>query len=199
MLRIIRSADYPARPWKNGGGTTRDIVVSPPGASLDDFDWRLSLAHVDRDGPFSRFDDVDRTLVLLSGAMTLHERDRRIDLVRNEPLAFEGERAIEAKVGSGSTLDFNVMSRRGRARHSVRRESFSEGANIEASMGSTIILFALEQGLIVEGEQLDVHDTAIITVQRALVAGAHGAVDSTRDRDRRYSSERALNASHLVS
>ncbi|MGH8239205.1 MAG: HutD/Ves family protein [Steroidobacteraceae bacterium] len=176
MLRIIRSADYPARPWKNGGGTTRDIVVSPPGASLDDFDWRLSLAHVDRDGPFSRFDAVDRTLVLLSGAMTLHERDRRIDLVRNEPLAFAGERAIEARVGSGATLDFNVMSRRGRARHSVRRESFSAGANIEAPVGSTIILFALERGLMVEGEQLDVHDTAIVTVQHAVVAGAHGAV-----------------------
>jgi len=81
MLRIIRSADYLTRPWKNGGGTTRDIASSPPGASLDDFVWRLSLAQVDRDGPFSRFDNVDRTLVLLSGAMTLHEQDRRIDLI----------------------------------------------------------------------------------------------------------------------
>ena len=94
MLRIIRNADYPARPWKNGGGTTRDIAASPPGASFDDFDWRLSLAQVDRDGPFSRFDGVDRTLVLLTGAMTLHEQDRRIDLVRHEPVTFAGERAI---------------------------------------------------------------------------------------------------------
>ena len=70
------------------------------------FDWRLSLAQVDRDGPFSRFDNVDRTLVLLSGAMTLHEHDRRIDLVRNEPFAFAGERAIEATVGGGSTARF---------------------------------------------------------------------------------------------
>jgi uncharacterized protein len=176
MLRILRSADYPARPWKNSGGTTRDIVVSPPGASLDDFDWRLSLAQVDRDGPFSRFDNVDRTLVLLSGAMTLHERDRRIDLVRHEPFAFEGERAVEATVGSGSTLDLNVMSRRGCARHSVRRESFSERTNIEATSDSTIVCFALEPGLIVAGEPLDAHDTAIIAAQRVLVAGATGAV-----------------------
>ena len=79
MLRILRNADYPSRLWKNGGGTTRDILVSPPGASLDGFDWRLSLAQVDRDGPFSRFDNVDRTLILLSGAMTLQDPDRRID------------------------------------------------------------------------------------------------------------------------
>jgi uncharacterized protein len=171
-MRILRSLDYVTRPWKNGGGVTRDIMVSPPGASLDTFDWRLSLAQVDRDGPFSRFDNVDRTLVLLSGAMTLHEGDRRIDLARNEPFAFEGERAIEATVGGGSTLDFNVMTRRGRARHTARRKLFSERTACDASTGSTILLFALERGLIVDGEQLDLHDSAIITAQRVSVAAA---------------------------
>src|SRR5512139_1209389 len=154
MLRIIRSADYPARPWKNGGGTTRDIIVSPPGASLDDFDWRLSLAQVDRDGPFSRFEGVDRTLVLLTGAMTLHEQGRRIDLVRHEPAMFEGERAIDATVAGGATLDFNVMTRRGRVRHVVRRESFKKQRDIAAAAADTIVLFALESGLTVDGEHL---------------------------------------------
>ena len=169
MVRILRSVGYVARPWKNGGGTTRDIVVSPPGASLDTFDWRLSLAQVDRDGPFSRFDDVDRTLVLLSGAMTLHEGDRRIDLVRNEPFAFAGERAIEATVAGGATLDFNVMTRRARASHTARRESFSKQAHVATRAGSTVVLFALERGLVVDGERLDVHDTAIIDAERVSV------------------------------
>jgi environmental stress-induced protein Ves len=169
MVRIFRSVDYVARPWKNGGGTTRDIAVSPPGASLDTFDWRLSLAQVDRDGPFSRFDNVDRTIVVLSGAMTLHERERRIDLLRNEPFAFEGERAIEATVAGGSTLDFNVMTRRGRASHTARRESFSTPAHIETRAGSTVVLFALERGLVVDGERLDLHDTAIINAERVSV------------------------------
>jgi environmental stress-induced protein Ves len=169
MARILRSVDYVARPWKNGGGTTRDIVVSPAGASLDTFDWRLSFAQVDRDGPFSRFDNVDRTLVLLSGAMTLHERDRRIDLVRNEPFAFAGERAIEATVGGGATVDFNVMTRRGRANHIARRESFSKQSNIATRAGRTIVLFVLERGLIVDGERLDAHDTAIVNAERVSV------------------------------
>jgi environmental stress-induced protein Ves len=176
MLRILRSADYLARPWKNGGGTTRDIVVSPPGASLDDFDWRLSLAQVDRDGPFSRFEDVDRTLVLLDGAMTLQDRNGRIELARNEPVTFEGERAIEATLAGGSTLDFNVMTRRGRARHAVRRQLFSGHTQIEANAGTTIILFALERGLSVARDSLDTHDVAIITAQRVLVAAAADAV-----------------------
>ena len=172
MARMLRSVDYVVRPWKNGGGTTRDIAVSPAGASLDTFDWRLSLAQVDRDGPFSRFDDVDRTIVLLEGAMTLHESDRRIDLVPNEPLAFAGERAIEATVAGGYTLDFNVMTRRGRARHTARREIFNKPTHVEPRGGSTVVLFALEHGLIVDGEHLGVHDTFIITAQRVSVATA---------------------------
>lgn len=174
MLRILRSNDYPSRPWKNGGGTTRDIIVSPTGAALDDFDWRVSLAQVDRDGPFSRFDDVDRTLVLLSGAMTLHEPERRIELIRGEPVAFPGERAIAATLSGGPTLDFNVMTRRGRARHTVRREVFGTHADVESAHGSTIIVFALETGLSVGGESLDIHDTAIITAQSAQLSAATG-------------------------
>jgi environmental stress-induced protein Ves len=176
MLRILRSADYPTRPWKNGGGTTRDIAVSPPGASLDDFDWRLSLAQVDRDGPFSRFDNVDRTLVLLSGAMTLHEPGRRIDLVRHRPFTFAGERAIEAAVAGGATLDFNVMTRRGRTRHVARLESFTQQVSIAAAAGKTLVLFALDSGLTVGTEQLHTYDTAIISAAQVAVAAATGVV-----------------------
>ena len=170
MLRILRHSDYPSRPWKNGGGTTRDILVSPPGASLDEFDWRLSLAQVDRDGPFSRFDNVDRTLVLLSGAMTLHEPHRRIELVRGEPVEFPGERTIDATLHGGATIDFNVMTRRGRVTHSVRQEIFSARASVEATDGSTIVLFALEDGLRVEGESMNAYDTAVIEAQTAVVS-----------------------------
>jgi environmental stress-induced protein Ves len=172
MLRILRNADYPSRPWKNGGGTTRDILVSPPGASLDEFDWRLSLAQVDRDGPFSRFDNIDRTLVLLSGAMTLHEPDRRIELVRGEPVAFPGERTISATLQGGATLDFNVMTRRGRATHNVRYEVFNSRANVEPTDASTIVLFALEDGLRVDGESMNAYDTAVIVAQSVVVSAA---------------------------
>lgn len=178
MLRIIRSADYPTRPWKNGGGTTRDIAVSPPGASLDDFAWRLSLAQVDRDGPFSRFDNVDRTLVLLSGAMTLHEQDRHIDLIRHQPVVFAGERAIAATVSGGSTLDFNVMTRRGRARHVVRCESFGKQVSLAASAGKTIALFALGNGLTVDSEQLHAYDSAILSASQFAVFAGVGDVDA---------------------
>ncbi len=52
------------RPWKNGGGMTADVAASPPGAGMDGFDWRVSIARVEADGPFSVFPGVDRTMAL---------------------------------------------------------------------------------------------------------------------------------------
>ncbi|HEY7639114.1 MAG TPA: HutD family protein [Steroidobacteraceae bacterium] len=181
MLSIIRSTDYPSRPWKNGGGTTRDIIVSPAGASLERFDWRISLAQVERDGPFSRFDEVDRTLVLLSGAMTLHEVGRRIELVRGEPYAFAGEREIVASVSGGSSLDFNVMTRRGHAVHRVTSSVFGERVTMNVVSNSSlfrtaIVVFALDCGIVIDDERLGLHDTAIITEHNAVVRASAGRV-----------------------
>jgi uncharacterized protein len=170
MIRVIRSAEYPTRPWKNGGGQTRDICMVPPAASLDDFVWRISLAQVDRDGPFSRFANVDRTLVVLSGAMTLRDGERLFALnSQAAPFVFAGEQAITATLDGESTVDFNVMTRRGRARHSVRRAVFKHASEVAGAAGHTVVLFALEPGLSVEGEALNRHDTAIIGLQPARV------------------------------
>ncbi|QSN63645.1 HutD family protein (plasmid) [Caballeronia sp. M1242] len=121
-VTIIPGASLIAVPWKNGGGITREIAAGPPGASLDAFAWRLSVADVSSDGAFSAFTGVDRALVLLDGAgMLLAEaggREHRLD----EPLAmarFAGETPIHASLIDGPTRDFNVMVRRDRARMSV--------------------------------------------------------------------------------
>jgi uncharacterized protein len=108
----------PARPWKNGAGLTREIAAHPPGAGLDDFDWRVSVAQVVRDGPFSAFPGVDRCIVLLRGdGLRLHFGAGAIDHVLDtpgSPFVFPGEQAVEADLLGGATSDFNVMTRRGR-------------------------------------------------------------------------------------
>ena len=68
MVRLLTPADFHSMPWKNGAGRTTEIAVHPPGAALDTFAWRVSIADVERDGPFSRFPGIDRTIVLLEGA-----------------------------------------------------------------------------------------------------------------------------------
>ena len=72
-MRLLRASDHRRMPWKNGGGMTVEIAVSPEGAGIEDFDWRVSMAFVEQDGPFSIFPGIDRTLAVLSGdGIVLH-------------------------------------------------------------------------------------------------------------------------------
>lgn len=122
-MRRINLDSAPRRPWKNGGGETRELAVAPPGAGLDDFDWRISCAQVASGGPFSAFPGVDRSLAVLEGA------GLRLDLgagevleldVESAPLQFAGEQAVSAELLDGPVGDFNVMTRRARWRHDLQ-------------------------------------------------------------------------------
>jgi environmental stress-induced protein Ves len=66
-VKVVCASECRTTAWKNGGGSTTEIAVAPMGASLDDFDWRVSMARVASDGPFSEFAGIDRTLDILKG------------------------------------------------------------------------------------------------------------------------------------
>ncbi|TWS96157.1 HutD family protein [Reyranella sp. CPCC 100927] len=107
----------PATPWKNGGGTTREIASWPPGAGLDDFQWRISVATIGASGPFSRFAGIDRTIMLIDGD-GVHLRapdgsiDHRLD-VPLAPFAFSGDTPLDCTLLGGTSQDINVMTRHG--------------------------------------------------------------------------------------
>lgn len=113
-MRVLRAADRVATRWKNGGGVTREVLAWPPGAGLDGFDWRVSLADVAADGPFSAFPGVDRVLTVIAGDGLVLEIDGRpVRLEPGAPLAFPGEAAVMARLTAGPIRDLNVMVRRG--------------------------------------------------------------------------------------
>ncbi len=115
QLRLLPSHEYRRERWRNGSGWTREILRSP--ATGDDWDWRLSIAEIERDGPFSLFPGVDRELVLLqgSGVRLCFEDD---DVREVEPphgrVRFAGERDVFGELIDGPTHDFNLMWRRDR-------------------------------------------------------------------------------------
>ena len=132
MLHHFNRASLAPSPWKNGGGQTTEIAVWPLGASLDAFEWRISMATVEQDGPFSQFPDVDRTLAVLKGGLKLQFRDQPTSVLMpgSTPVSFPGDVAAKAELWGGPAHDLNVMTRRGQWRCTVegQRQSFRVAA-----------------------------------------------------------------------
>lgn len=130
-------------PWKNGGGVTTEIAVSPIGAGLDDFDWRVSMARVQGSGPFSQFAGIDRTLAVLEGEGIVLEIAGYPPTSINRATAlfsFPADVQTSATLIGGPITDLNVMTRRGRMTHSVERLVISAPVDIRTEAGTTLIL-----------------------------------------------------------
>ncbi|MGB8293150.1 HutD family protein [Rhizobium ruizarguesonis] len=123
-MRILRAGDHKRMPWKNGKGETVEIAVFPPDASINDFDWRVSMATVAEDGPFSIFPGIDRTLAILDGnGMVLDVAGSSPVLLTtaSDPLAFPADVPVAARLEDGAITDLNVMTRRKGLSHTLIR------------------------------------------------------------------------------
>lgn len=149
MPLLLSKENHLVTPWKNGGGTTTEIAIAPTGATLDNFDWRISLATIAQSGAFSSFPDIDRTLTLVEGAgVALQIDGQPVDLsVEHPTVVFAGEAAVHATVAGGATTDFNVMSRRSRYRHRFERLSFSGTQTVVRQSGALLLFLAAGEHL----------------------------------------------------
>jgi environmental stress-induced protein Ves len=112
----------PSVSWKNGGGTTRTLVVEPAGAGLDDFLWRISMAEIHASGGFSAFPGIERTILLWRGEGVVLRSPAWPEHVLTElyqPFGFSGEEDVICELVGGSTVDLNLMIRRGVARAAI--------------------------------------------------------------------------------
>lgn len=148
-MRVLRAADYRRMPWKNGGGVTAEIAVFPEGAGLDDFVWRASMAEVASDGPFSAFPGIDRTLTVLAGEglrLAVGDADAVLLTPASEPFPFAADQPAHGALAGGAVTDLNVMTRRGRAEHMVRRLHLA-GETAFGTPGATTLVFVESGGL----------------------------------------------------
>ncbi|OYU74808.1 MAG: hypothetical protein CFE45_33990 [Burkholderiales bacterium PBB5] len=110
-LLVIDTGRLPPQPWRNGGGSTRELLTWPEGA-----DWRLrvSLADISQDGPFSAFPGVDRWFAVVQGAgvrLALPGGPVKVT-ADSPPLAFDGADAPGCTLLDGPTRDLNLMCHR---------------------------------------------------------------------------------------
>ena len=119
-IHAVHLADCPPQPWRNGGGTTRELLAWPQAA-----DWRLrvSVADIERDGPFSSFPDVERWFVVTDGEgveLALPNGPASVG-AGDAPLRFDGEAAPACQLLHGPTHDLNLMHRRGTGVAALRK------------------------------------------------------------------------------
>ena len=134
----LTPADYIRQPWKNGRGTTIELLHrrDAAGASL----LRLSRASVVEDGPFSLFPGIERNLTVLSGpGFRLAGPGVNLRCDPLVPIAFPGDVEVMASETHGrQSDDFNVMT----ARH-LPRPMVIVTQNRQLDGGGSLALYAL--------------------------------------------------------
>jgi uncharacterized protein len=157
-MRIIRYADYIETPWKNGGGVTHEIARSDESSEPD---WRVSLATIDRDGPFSDFTGFDRTIVPLDGGgfeLSFDDGESVVLDRRCVPFRFAGEKKVRCRLLDGRSRDLNAMTLRSRWEHDVVALALShDPVQFDAPAGS-FVFFAGAAAAAGENETFDLRD-----------------------------------------
>ncbi|QIG47047.1 HutD family protein [Nordella sp. HKS 07] len=140
-MRLLRAEGYEAKPWKNGQGITRDILLWP---ATDEFDLRVSLADIPPASTFSAFPGITRHITRISGsATTLIFADGRVErLGLMTPLTFDSGEAPHCEASGDDVRVLNVMTRATSWRSSVRPLAAGRHPVVLAE-GHAVLLFAV--------------------------------------------------------
>ena len=160
LLRIPLAAQ-PEQAWANGGGRTRQVAIEPADATFaGGFAWRVSIAEVASDGPFSQLPGIDRSLWLLQGAgMALTIGAQTVVLGR--PLQrcdFAGETPVTSRLLAGPCQDLNVMTARQRVRAHCEVQQWTAGSMFTVDQAPQRLLVLLAGQVKAEGIVLDQGD-----------------------------------------
>jgi environmental stress-induced protein Ves len=113
MIKIITPDQFKNIPWKNGQGMTTELAISD-GGTVNDFDWRLSIASVVEDGLFSDFSGFLRHLILIEGkGIELNHNNSQLDRLNDllDYAKFYGGCITTGRLVDGPIKDLNVMTR----------------------------------------------------------------------------------------
>ena len=154
-------------PWANGRGTSFEVARR----GETEWVWRVAIAPVIEDGPFSSLPGVDRQLVVMDESaldVTVDGVTTRVG--QGEVLSFAGESVVSAKVPQGPTRDCGVMVRRGSASGSVVVASAGahEGRIFVAIRGSVVESHG-EMVALEPGDAVIVEERSSFVVQSGLV------------------------------
>ena len=111
-MNILALNQVPPQAWRNGGGSTRELLAWP---HAGDWQLRVSVATIEHSGAFSRFDGVQRWFAVIDGkgvSLAL-PGGTLVQTSADEALCFDGEAAPLCHLLDGATTDLNLMVQRG--------------------------------------------------------------------------------------
>jgi len=121
LITITPPEQFKKTAWKNGKGETTELAISD-GGTLEDFDWRLSMANVVEDGAFSYFTGYCRNLILIDGnGIDLQHDEARTDRLDSllSFATFDGSCNTVATLKSGPIVDINVITKTNKYRATI--------------------------------------------------------------------------------
>ena len=155
MLTIFSPENYKTIPWKNGLGHTTELAISD-GGTLDNFDWRLSIASVVNDGDFSNFAGYQRNLVLIKGnGLTLDHRNGDVDKLTQllDIARFDGASKTHGALTNGAIKDFNIMTNQLSFSPKVNGYIEQQTVTVRLSPASIFFAYSLTEKMLVTTPQ----------------------------------------------
>ena len=183
-MQLITPQQWQTQRWQNGGGITHQLCRQDDAQGML---WRLSVAEVASDGPFSRFEHIDRVIMLLDGAgFKLHGVGNSPQVLDTPlaPFSFAGETEIHCSLINGAVRDFNLMTRRDAIDADFQLLHIN-GSGCRVAVTAQMLLF------VVQGEV-----NAVFNQQRVSLAAEHTLQLSAEPENSARSSELQLSSQH---
>lgn len=160
MMNVLRCDDLIEVPWKNGGGTTREIATGIVGGQIA---WRISRADVGQDGDFSDFAGLVRILTVVSGGgMVLKHAGGTLHADLWEPVVFDGGLKVASQLKEGPLTDLNLMFDPSYCAGGVITHCGPTALDIAATQAGICVVHVLAGTPTIGGVLLGLGDTAFL-------------------------------------
>lgn len=153
MIKIIPADTFKTLPWKNGKGETTELAINS-GGTLENFQWRLSIASVTENGVFSDFSGYLRNLVLIQGNSIYLKHDK----VKTDKLTdildfatFDGGSETLGTLPKGAIKDFNIITSKTKCETKV--QTYVAQTNQLINFNGLVFVFSLSDSIELQDQQ----------------------------------------------
>lgn len=168
-MKLIRAEELRQGRWRNGLGISWDVATCPQDET--EFGWRLAIARIDGDVPFSHYANVDRIFTLIDGVGLdlIFEDGRNLAVDRLfEPHAYACDVATLCRLRDGPCRALNLFVRRDAWKAAVEIRS----GRVAVSHHGPILVHALDGSVSINAIRLSKGDTLQADGALELNAGA---------------------------